>query len=365
MTTIVMANQKGGVGKTTTAIALASALLNKGYRVLVIDSDPQGNLTAALGINPDTVPGLMDMLCDDAVISDVLIKTFAGDCVPCSILFADADRRLTQPYAFSLLDSKLEEVKEDYDFCLIDAPPSLGILSLNDFNAADYVIVPVNASAFSLQGLSSLFEIIEMVNSRGKHRIDILGILLTRFNPRTRLSQEVLETLDKIAASKGTSVFNTRIRQSVKVEVSQAKRISPYSDDVKSNASLDYLAFAGVIAGLYGCRRSGKVIGSYYFKSIMNLMTRHEKGLQIVETVRSFTQDIKAEIKLYKRVGYHLRKMFLRLVRHRRRVSPCHPLPGEDGPRQECARRPVQGGLRRDGPGNGRADRGHCRQGRC
>ena len=105
------------------------------------------------------------------------------------------------------------------------------------------VIVPVNASAFSLQGLSSLFEIIEMVNSRGKHKIDVLGILLTRFNPRTRLSQEVLETLNNIAASKGTSVFNTRIRQSVKVEESQARRISPYSAELQSKASLDYLAF--------------------------------------------------------------------------------------------------------------------------
>ena len=242
MTTIVMANQKGGVGKTTTAIALASALVNKN-RVLVVDSDPQGNLTAALGINPDNVPGLMEVLCDEAGIKDVRISTFAGDCVPCSILFADADRRLTQPYAFSILDSKLDEVRKEYDFCLIDAPPSLGILSLNDFNAADYVIVPVNASAFSLQGLSSLFEIIEMVNSRGKHKIDVLGILLTRFNPRTRLSQEVLETLDKIATSKGTSVFNTRIRQSVKVEESQARRISPYSAELQSKASLDYLAF--------------------------------------------------------------------------------------------------------------------------
>ena len=83
-----------------------------------------------------------------------------------------------------------------------------------------------------------------MVNSRGKHKIDVLGILLTRFNPRTRLSQEVLETLNKIAASKGTSVFNTRIRQSVKVEESQARRISPYSVELQSKASLDYLAFA-------------------------------------------------------------------------------------------------------------------------
>ena len=240
MTTIVIANQKGGVGKTTTAIALSSALLNKGKKVLVIDSDPQGNLTAALGLNPDDVPGLMEVFCEDKEIRDVRIASFAGDAVPCSILFADADRRLTKPYAFSILDSKLDTIRSDYDFCIIDAPPSLGILSLNGFNAADYVIVPVNASAFSLQGLSSLFDIIEMVNSRGKHKIDVLGILLTRFNPRTRLS---LETLNVIAASKGTSVFSTRIRQSVKMEESQAKRISPYSDEARSKAGYDYLCF--------------------------------------------------------------------------------------------------------------------------
>ena len=235
MTTIVIANQKGGVGKTTTAIALSVALVNKGKKVLVIDSDPQGNLTAALGINPDDVPGLMEVLCEDKEIRDVRIASFAGDAVPCSILFADADRRLTQPYAFSILSTKLDTMKSDYDYCIIDAPPSLGILY--------YVIVPVNASAFSLQGLSSLFDIIEMVNSRGKHKIDVLGILLTRFNPRTRLSQEVLETLNVIAASKGTSVFSTRIRQSVKMEESQAKRISPYSDEARSKAGYDYLCF--------------------------------------------------------------------------------------------------------------------------
>ena len=128
MTTIVIANQKGGVGKTTTAIALSAALVNKGKKVLVIDSDPQGNLTAALGLNPDDVPGLMEVLCEDKEIRDVRIASFAGDAVPCSILFADADRRLTQPYAFSILSTKLDTMKSDYDYCIIDAPPSLGIL---------------------------------------------------------------------------------------------------------------------------------------------------------------------------------------------------------------------------------------------
>ena len=243
MTTIAIANQKGDVGKTTTAIAISTAFTRRGKKVLVVDTDPQGNLTAALGVCPDDVPGLLELMTSDVSIGDIRINTYAGDLIPCSILFADADRRLTQPYAFGILASKLEPYQDEYDLCIIDAPPSLGILSLNGFNASDYVIVPVNASAFSLQGLSSLFDIIEMVNSRGKHKIDVLGILLTRFNPRTRLSQEVLETLNAIAASKGTSVFSTRIRQSVKMEESQAKRISPYSDEARSKAGYDYLCF--------------------------------------------------------------------------------------------------------------------------
>lgn len=252
MTTIMIANQKGGVGKTTTAISLSSAFVHKGKRVLVIDSDPQGNLTAALGINPDDVPGLMELLCENKSLDDVRIKTFAGDLVPCSILFADADRRLTQPYAFSILSSKLEQFNAEYDYCIIDAPPSLGILSLNGFNAADYVIVPVNASAFSLQGLASLFEIIHLVNSKGKHKVDILGILLTRFNPRTKLGAEVLDTFEKIVESNNTSVFTTKIRQSIKMEVSQARRIDPYQDAVKSKASEDYLHLAEKILNRIG-----------------------------------------------------------------------------------------------------------------
>ena len=206
MITISIANQKGGVGKTTTAIALSTAFTRRGKKVLVVDTDPQGNLTAALGVCPDDVPGLLELMTSDMSIGDVRIL------IPCSILFADADRRLTQPYAFGILASKLEPYQDEYDICIIDAPPSLGILSFNGFNASDYVIVPVNASAFSLQGLSSLFEIISVVNTKGKHEIDILGILLTRFNPRTRLGNEVLESLNGIAFEIKTSVFGVKIR---------------------------------------------------------------------------------------------------------------------------------------------------------
>ena len=140
MITISIANQKGGVGKTTTAIALSTAFTRRGFtrrgkKVLVVDTDPQGNLTAALGVCPDDVPGLLELMTSDVSIGDVRINTYAGDLIPCSILFADADRRLTQPYAFGILASKLEPYQDEYDLCIIDAPPSLGILSLNGFNS--------------------------------------------------------------------------------------------------------------------------------------------------------------------------------------------------------------------------------------
>ena len=231
MTTIAIANQKGGVGKTTTAIALSTAFTRRGKKVLVVDTDPQGNLTAALGVCPDDVPGMLELMTSDVNIGDVRITTYAGDFIPCSILFADADRRLTQPYAFGILATKLEPYQDEYDICIIDAPPSLGILSLNGFNASDYVIV-------------SLFEIISVVNTKGKHEIDILGILLTRFNPRTRLGNEVLESLNGIASDMKTSVFGVKIRQSIKMEEAQAKRIDPFLDEVKSKASDDYLVLA-------------------------------------------------------------------------------------------------------------------------
>ena len=225
MTTIAIANQKGDVGKTTTAIAISTAFTRRGKKVLVVDTDPQGNLTAALCVCPDDVPGLLELMTSDVSIGDVRIRTYAGDLIPCSILFADADRRLTQPYAFGIPASKLEPYQDEYDLCIIDAPPSL-------------------ASAFSLQGLSSLFEIISVVNTKGKHEIDILGILLTRFNPRTRLGNEVLESLNGIAFEMKTSVFGVKIRQSIKMEVAQAKRIDPFLDEVKSKASDDYIVLA-------------------------------------------------------------------------------------------------------------------------
>lgn len=247
MQTIMVANQKGGVGKTTTSAALATGLQKSGYKVLLVDSDPQANLTASLNINPDNVPGMAEILYESRKIKNTFITTFAGDLIPSSILLADADRKLTQPFAYSLLESSLKELDSEYDICIIDAPPSLGILSLNGLTAADYLIVPVNASAFSLQGLSSLFDIVSLVKEKGNHKITILGILITRYNPRTNLSKEVLGSLEKIAAQMGTKVFDTKIRQAVSIEMAQAKRINIYDYANSSKAAQDYEDFVNEV----------------------------------------------------------------------------------------------------------------------
>ncbi len=243
MKTIMIANQKGGVGKTTTAAALGLGLNKRGFRVLLVDTDPQGNLSSSLGIDPDSACGLFELLNGDNGIKDCICSSFAGDVIPCSIMLADADRRLTQPYAYSILDEKLGDICNDYDYCIIDAPPSLGILSMNGFSTAQYLIVPVNASAFSLQGLSSLFSIISAVREKGKHEIKILGILITRFNSKTRLSKEVLAVLENTAHQAGTRVFDAKIRQGVSIEMAQARREDLYEFRSGSKPADDYSRF--------------------------------------------------------------------------------------------------------------------------
>lgn len=245
MKTIVIANQKGGVGKTTTASAIAAFLHKEcGKNVLVVDSDPQGNLTASVGIDSDSAPGLFDVLCDDKKISDVLQKTSIGDLVACSIILSDADRRLTQAYSYNILSEKLQVISHNYDYCIIDAPPSLGILSLNAFNAAQYMIVPVNAAAFSIQGLRSLFDVITLVREKGNHEINILGILVTRYNSRTLMGKDVVEVLQEIAAKEHTKLFESKIRQSVVVESAQAERQDIFTFAPKSKVANDYQLFA-------------------------------------------------------------------------------------------------------------------------
>lgn len=245
MKIITICNQKGGVGKTTTASAIAAGLKNRGFKVLSIDTDPQGNLTASVGFNPDDEDlNTLDNLYSGTALFESTVKqdTVIGDFIPCSLSLSDADRRLTQYGAFRLLKSILEPIADRYDYCIVDAPPSLGILSVNDLIASNSVIIPVNAAAFSIQGINALVRILSDIE-KDNPNIKIEGILLTRFNARTNLSKDVKEVLNEIALSLGTKVFNTTIRQGVAIEAAQADKLDIFTAAPRSGVAKDYNNF--------------------------------------------------------------------------------------------------------------------------
>ena len=231
METIIFANQKGGVGKTVSSLAVATELA-KNYRVLAIDGDPQCNFTyASLSKGFNQTLTLNSVLMKECSIKNCIVKSCIGDfdIVPGDRKLVTADKRFTGISDFSLLKKTLSFAENDYDFCIIDPPPTLGILSLNYFVCADCVIVPLNTSCFSIQGLSTLYQIIDDVKESLNPRLEVLGFLLTNYNPRTKISKEVREALVEIAESKNTRLFYNNIRRSVSVEKAISENKSIYT----------------------------------------------------------------------------------------------------------------------------------------
>ena len=243
MYTIAFTNQKGGVGKTTSAVEIASRFSASGKRTLCIDADPQANMTYIYGINPDKdgQSTLKDVFSKTISIQNAALKTAEGvDLVPNNILMSNADRMFIGVNSMQLLKNALKDVSSLYDICIIDSPPTLGIINWNVLIAADYVIVPVNANTLSIQGLRALSETINEVKESANPNLKILGLLVTRYNPRTRLSKEAIPDLETISSKfLDTRVFGTKIRQSVAIEDAQANRNSTVKGK-KSSIAKDY-----------------------------------------------------------------------------------------------------------------------------
>jgi len=211
---IALANQKGGVAKTTTTLNLGVALREQGRRVLIIDLDPQGNLTMSQGMNPDAIErSMFDVLVHRVPISDV-IKTVEVDIAVASIDLAGAELALSALIGRErALDKALVEVRDRYDYILIDTPPSLGLLTINAFVAATGVIVPVQTEYLSLRGLVQLQNTLQMVRENLNAHVEVIGILPTMFDRRLTHSREADEILRE---NFGDLVFNTRIRKTIR-----------------------------------------------------------------------------------------------------------------------------------------------------
>ncbi|MGN0954243.1 ParA family protein [Dialister sp.] len=216
-TIISIINQKGGVGKTTTAVNLSAYLADKGYKTLLIDEDSQANSTSGLSKSVDFEKSLYDVLLNEVKPEDAVVKTAIHKLhlLPASIDLAGAEIEIAPlPDRESLLKRKIDSLRKDYDYILIDCPPSLGLMTLNALVASDSIIIPIQAEFYALEGLSQLVKTVQVVSRKMNPRLHILGILLTMFDGRTNLSLQVAEEVKKYFGSK---VFRTVIPRTVKL----------------------------------------------------------------------------------------------------------------------------------------------------
>lgn len=242
---LAIANQKGGVGKTTTSVNLSACLAYIGKKVLLVDIDPQGNATSGTGIDKSDVEQcIYDVLVDDVEASEVIRETKVEKLyiIPATIQLAGAEIELVPTISREVrLKRALEEVKEDYDYIIIDCPPSLGLLTLNALTAADAVVIPVQCEYYALEGLSQLLSTIRLVQKHLNHELRIEGVLLTMLDARTNLGIQVIEEVKKYFQDK---VYRTIIPRNVRLSEAPSHGEPIIIYDPKSRGAEVYLELA-------------------------------------------------------------------------------------------------------------------------
>ena len=241
---ISVANQKGGVGKTTTTVNLSTILAKKGKKVMLIDADPQGNATSGLGAEKDVELSFYDVLVNDTQIIDTLEKTAIRNLLVCpsNMNLAGAEVELVSMMSREQrLKEKLEILKERFDYVFIDCPPSLGLITLNAFTASDSVLIPVQCEYFALEGLGQLLNTINLVKKHLNKNIQIEGALLTMYDIRTNLSNQVVKEVKKYFEDK---VYKTVIPRNVRLSEapSYGMPITEYDPRSKGAKSYEKLA---------------------------------------------------------------------------------------------------------------------------
>ncbi len=242
---IAVTNQKGGVGKTTTAVNLAACLAYKGKKVLVIDSDAQGNSTSGLGINKDDIEySLYDCLADSSKTKDAVIKTRCRglSIIPSLPELSAAEIELAnEENREHFLENAIKSIRSDYDFIIIDSPPALGMLTINIMTAADSLLIPIQCEYYALEGLSQLINSIKNIKKSLNKDLEIEGILATMFDMRTNLSQQVLDEVKKHFPDK---VFSTPIPRNVRLSEAPSYGQPIIKYDITSKGAEAYFSLA-------------------------------------------------------------------------------------------------------------------------
>jgi chromosome partitioning protein len=252
---IALMNQKGGVGKTTTTVNLGAALAEAGRRVCLIDLDPQAHLTINYGVEPTAnVTSLYDVLCDDAPFLSAIHKVDENVAlIPSSIDLAAAEIELVSVLGReTILKERMDAATHDFDFILIDCPPSLGLLTINALGVASEVMIPMQPHFLALQGFAKLLETVQLVNKRMNPSLRVSGVVLTMFDAQTKLTTEVVAELEGfIASAKGTRmpwadarIFRTKIRRNIKLAESPSFGQTIIHYGPTSNGAQDYRALA-------------------------------------------------------------------------------------------------------------------------
>ena len=239
-------NRKGGTAKTATAGALGAGLSIRGYKTLCIDMDSQANLTFDMGASSEGL-SVMDVLKETATAEEAIQHTDRGDIIPGSAELATADLVIKNAYS---LRNAIDPIREQYDFIVIDCPPSLGILTVNALTASDSAVITAQAEVHSLQAIGQLNETIKAVRQNTNSNLQIEGILITRYNGRAILSRDMKQNLQEAARLLNTKVFAQPIRECTAIKEAQAMQQDIFTYSKRSNASTDYSAFVEEYIGV-------------------------------------------------------------------------------------------------------------------